>query len=91
MSFIIVLIIGGLIVGALGRLAIPGPNPMSIPMTIAVGVGGMLIGGLIGRLLLGRPGGLILGVICAAGIVYLLQRSDIGRRGGIGGPRRDAF
>ena len=30
--------VSGLIVGALGRLAIPGRDPMSIPMTIAVGV-----------------------------------------------------
>jgi len=42
------LIIGGVIIGALGRLAIPGPNPMSLPMTALVGVGGSLLGGLVG-------------------------------------------
>ena len=31
---IIWIVIAGLIIGALGRLVIPGPNPMSIPMTI---------------------------------------------------------
>jgi uncharacterized membrane protein YeaQ/YmgE (transglycosylase-associated protein family) len=75
-GFILVLIVGGLIIGALGRLLIPGPNPMSIPMTIAVGVGGSLLGGLIGRLLFGRPGGFILAVLCAALIVWLIQRSQ---------------
>ena len=84
---IIGLAIGGLIVGALGRLAIPGPNPMSLPMTALVGVGGIFVGWIIGRLLFGRPGGLILGVLCAAGIVYLIQRRGVGRRD----TRRDAF
>mgnify|MGYP000651516786 CR=1 FL=1 len=83
MGFIGVLIsivISGLIVGALGRLAIPGPNPMSIGMTIAVGIGGALIGGIIGNLISDSAGViLILEVIAAAGIVYLLQRSQAGR------------
>jgi uncharacterized membrane protein YeaQ/YmgE (transglycosylase-associated protein family) len=75
-TFIIVLVITGLIVGALGRLAIPGPDPMGIGETILVGIGGSLIAGLIGRLLFGgRGGGFILAVVCSAGIVYLIRRS----------------
>ena len=80
MFLILGLILSGLIVGALGRLAIPGPNPMSIPMTIAVGIGGSLLGGLVGRLLFGRPGGFILAVLGAALIVWLIQRSQTRRR-----------
>jgi uncharacterized membrane protein YeaQ/YmgE (transglycosylase-associated protein family) len=80
LMYIILLIISGLIVGALGRLAIPGPNPMSIPMTIGVGLAGSFIGGLIGRLLFRNNGGLILAVIAAAAIVYFMQRSQAGRR-----------
>jgi hypothetical protein len=38
--FIISLIVSGLIVGALARLALPGPDPMSIPATILLGVAG---------------------------------------------------
>jgi uncharacterized membrane protein YeaQ/YmgE (transglycosylase-associated protein family) len=80
--FIISLIIGGLIIGALGRLAIPGPNPMSIGMTILVGIGGSLAGGLIGWVLTGgrAVGGWILAVLCAAGIVWLMERGRT-RRG----------
>ncbi len=74
MLFIILLVLSGLIVGALGRLAIPGPNPMSIGMTILVGIGGSFLGGLVGRLLFGS-GGLILAVLGAALIVWLLQRN----------------
>ena len=75
-TFIILLVLTGLIVGALGRLAIPGPDPMGIGQTILVGIGGSLVAGLIGRLLFGSSGGgFLLAVVCAAGIVYLIRRS----------------
>ncbi|MEY2425481.1 MAG: hypothetical protein QOI61_1053 [Actinomycetota bacterium] len=78
MFFIISIVLSGLIVGGLGRLAIPGPNPMSIGKTILVGVGGSLAGGIVGGLLFGRNGGghIILSVLAAAGIVYFLQRRE---------------
>jgi len=76
-GYIIGLVLSGLIVGGLGRLAIPGPNPMSIGQTILVGIGGSFVGGLVGYLLFGRNGsGLILSVLAAAGIVYFLQRRN---------------
>jgi uncharacterized membrane protein YeaQ/YmgE (transglycosylase-associated protein family) len=82
-TFLILLVLMGLIVGALGRLAIPGPDPMGIGMTILVGIGGSLVAGLIGRLLFGgRGGGFILAVVCSAGIVYLIRRSRERRVGG---------
>jgi uncharacterized membrane protein YeaQ/YmgE (transglycosylase-associated protein family) len=73
--FLIALVLSGLVVGALGRLAIPGPNPMSIGMTILVGIGGSFLGGLVGNLIFGRPGGLILSVAGAALIVWLIERN----------------
>jgi uncharacterized membrane protein YeaQ/YmgE (transglycosylase-associated protein family) len=77
-SLIISLVITGAIFGALGRLAVPGPNPMSIGMTILVGIGGAFLGGVVGALL-GAPALLvfILEVIGAAGIVYLMQRRGV--------------
>jgi uncharacterized membrane protein YeaQ/YmgE (transglycosylase-associated protein family) len=74
--FLIVLAFTGLIVGALGRLALPGPDPMGIGATILVGIGGSIIGGLIGWLLFGRNGGgILLSVLGAMLIVYLIRRS----------------
>ena len=73
---IIWIILSGLVIGALGRLVIPGPNPMSIPMTILVGIGGSIVGGIVGRLLFGRPGGVVLAILGAALIVWLIQRSQ---------------
>ncbi|MEY2468574.1 MAG: hypothetical protein QOF21_1272 [Actinomycetota bacterium] len=78
-GLIISLVISGLIVGGLGRLAIPGPNPMSIGQTILVGIGGSFVGGLIGRAIFGADGNggsIILAVLAAAGIVYFLQRRN---------------
>lgn len=72
--FIVALVLSGLVVGALGRLAVPGPNPMSVGQTILVGIGGSLLGGLVGNLVFNRPGGLVLAVLGAALIVWLLER-----------------
>jgi uncharacterized membrane protein YeaQ/YmgE (transglycosylase-associated protein family) len=90
-TYLILLVFSGLIVGALGRLAIPGPDPMGIAMTILVGIAGSFIGGLAGVFLLGRPGGVLLAVLGAALIVYLIRRSrggsldrPAGRRGVFG-------
>jgi uncharacterized protein (TIGR03382 family) len=75
-GFILLAVLSGLIVGALGRLALPGPDPMSIGLTILVGVGGSLIGGLVGRVIFGdRAGpGMLLAVAGAALLVWLLRR-----------------
>jgi uncharacterized membrane protein YeaQ/YmgE (transglycosylase-associated protein family) len=75
--YLVSLVVSGLVVGALGRLAIPGPNPMGCLGTVAVGVGGSLLGGVIGRLVFGddyRPG-LIMAVLCAALIVWIVERA----------------
>ncbi len=73
-GYLISLAVSGLIIGALGRLAIPGRQPMGCFMTILVGVGGSFIGGLVGQALFNRPGGFILAVLCSAAIVYVISR-----------------
>jgi uncharacterized membrane protein YeaQ/YmgE (transglycosylase-associated protein family) len=77
-AFIISLLLTGIIFGALGRLAIPGPNPMSIGMTILVGIGGAFLGGIVAYLL-GANGVIvfILQALGAALIVYLMQRRGV--------------
>jgi uncharacterized protein (TIGR03382 family) len=76
LGFILAIVLSGLIVGALGRLALPGPDPMGMGMTVLVGVGGSVIGGLLGRALFGdRNGpGIILSVAGAALLVWLIRR-----------------
>lgn len=71
---LIMLVVGGLIVGGLARLALPGPDPMSIPMTIGLGIAGSLVGGLVARIFLGTGGGLIFAVLGAMLVLYLHRR-----------------
>jgi uncharacterized membrane protein YeaQ/YmgE (transglycosylase-associated protein family) len=74
---IIVLIIIGLIVGALGRLFHPGSDPIGLLMTLVIGVASAL---LVGWLFGGGILGFILAVIVAVILVALYAR--------LVGPRR---
>lgn len=74
-AYLIVVAVAGLIIGALARLALPGKDPMSIPMTIGVGVAGSFVGGIIGRVIFGGGGGIVLSVLVATFFVYLIRRS----------------
>jgi uncharacterized membrane protein YeaQ/YmgE (transglycosylase-associated protein family) len=75
--FLIVLAIQGLIFGALARLALPGKDPMSIPMTIGLGIAGSFIGGLLTYAISGgrNAGGFFVAFLCTVGLVYLVRRS----------------
>jgi uncharacterized membrane protein YeaQ/YmgE (transglycosylase-associated protein family) len=75
-ALIIGLVLTGLVVGALGRLALPGPDPMGIGQTILIGIAGSLLGGIITSLIAGRNAwSFLVAVACATGIVYLIRRS----------------
>ncbi len=50
---ILAIILTGLIVGAIARLLVPGPDPMGILGTLAVGVGGSFLGLWVGQSLVG--------------------------------------
>jgi uncharacterized membrane protein YeaQ/YmgE (transglycosylase-associated protein family) len=78
MSFILLLIgliISGLFWGSLARLALPGPDPMTIPQTIMVGIGGSLLGGMVGYLLTDQTGSLFFSFLGSFAIVYIVRRS----------------
>ncbi len=75
-AYLIGLVLTGLVVGALGRLVIPGKDPMSISMTILIGIAASFIAGLVWWAISGHDGGgIILSVVFAALIVYLIRRS----------------
>jgi uncharacterized membrane protein YeaQ/YmgE (transglycosylase-associated protein family) len=78
-AFLILLALVGLVVGAVARLLLPGPDPMGVGMTIVVGLLGSFSAGLFSWYVLHRHGaGLILSVIFSMIIVYAMRRS--GRR-----------
>ena len=97
MWFLLVLALFGLIVGAVARLLIPGPTPMSALATMGAGVAGALIGGFVGRLLLGprlTQGWIwVLSILGAAAVVALVSRRgggfSYGRRRGLMSDRYD--
>ena len=72
--YVLGLILWGFIVGALARLALPGPDPMPWYATIGLGLAGSLLGGLIAQVLLGTAGGLIFALIGAILLLYLYRR-----------------
>ncbi len=85
LGVILGLVISGIIFGFLGRLAVPGPDPMSIGMTILVGIGGSILGTIVGLILGARPENnvwifFVLQVLGAAAIVYFLSRRRGTRR-----------
>jgi uncharacterized membrane protein YeaQ/YmgE (transglycosylase-associated protein family) len=74
----------GLIVGALGRLIVPGRNPIGFLATIGCGLVGALIGGAIGHAIGGRFVTILIEVGVAAGAVAVWSASH---RTAIGGRR----
>ena len=74
LTLIIVLAIEGLVIGALARLALPGPDPMGIFATIGLGLLGSFVGGLIAGLLWARAAGFIFSVIGAILVLYCYRR-----------------
>ncbi|MEN3357705.1 MAG: hypothetical protein V7637_1687 [Mycobacteriales bacterium] len=86
LGFIIVLLIVGLIAGALARLLVPGRDPMGVGATIVLGVVGSFIGGFLGYVIFHKdasqgalqPSGIIGSVIGA--VIALLAYRAMNRR-----------
>jgi uncharacterized membrane protein YeaQ/YmgE (transglycosylase-associated protein family) len=77
--YLILLAVTGLFIGALARLALPGPDPMSILQTILLGLAGNFIAGIIVWLVWKHAApGILLSVLCSSVILYVIRR----RRGG---------
>jgi uncharacterized membrane protein YeaQ/YmgE (transglycosylase-associated protein family) len=74
--FIIGLLLTGLIVGALGRLLLPGRDPMSVMQTIALGIAASLVAGLIAYYVFDKEEGpgFLFSVLCAIALVYAVRK-----------------
>ena len=71
---IVGILIGGFVIGGLARLAVPGPDPMPVWMTILIGFLGSILGGIVGKILLGRTGGFLLALAGAILLVIAYRR-----------------
>jgi uncharacterized membrane protein YeaQ/YmgE (transglycosylase-associated protein family) len=77
--FLILLAIIGLLVGAVARLLLPGPDPMGVGGTILLGLAGSFLAGLFSWYVLKRHGaGLVLSVIFSMLLLWLRRRSSPG-------------
>lgn len=74
--YIILLALSGLVVGALGRLLLPGRDPMSIAQTILLGIAASLIAGLIAYYVFDKEEGpgFLFSVLCAVALVYIVRK-----------------
>jgi uncharacterized membrane protein YeaQ/YmgE (transglycosylase-associated protein family) len=88
--FIIVLLVVGFLAGALARLLVPGPDPMSLGATWLLGVLGSFLGGFIGYVLFGADSddgvvqvsgiiGSVIGAVILLLIYRVVQRRRLGR------------
>src|SRR5262249_37484153 len=68
--YIVALLFSGLIVGALARVILPGPDPMSVPGTIVLGLAGSFLGGVIAWLFIGHAAGIVFSVLGATALLY---------------------
>jgi uncharacterized membrane protein YeaQ/YmgE (transglycosylase-associated protein family) len=74
---LITFLVLGLIAGGVARLLVPGDDPMTVPLTLALGVVGSFVGGFLGRLIFDagdsvlQPSGII-GSIIGAVIVLMI-------------------
>ena len=77
LGYLIALAVGGLIIGAFARLALPGKDPMTIPQTMLVGIGGTFAAGLLVRVFFGPhyTAGFLASLVCATVIVYVIRRA----------------
>jgi uncharacterized membrane protein YeaQ/YmgE (transglycosylase-associated protein family) len=72
---VVFIVLVGLVIGALGRLAVPGPDPMPIWLTILFGVLGAFVGGALAITLgFGGPGGVLLFSVGIATIIVIAYR-----------------
>ncbi len=79
--YLLFLAVWGLVVGAFARLALPGKDPMSLPMTMLVGLAGSFLAGVVVYLVTGGRyygAGWLASLVGATLIVYVVRR----RRGG---------
>jgi uncharacterized membrane protein YeaQ/YmgE (transglycosylase-associated protein family) len=72
-GYIVSLLIVGFVIGGLGRLMVPGPNPIGAGRTLGVGLVGAFVGSLVGGLLGIGIFTVIFEVALAAGLVYLVS------------------
>jgi uncharacterized membrane protein YeaQ/YmgE (transglycosylase-associated protein family) len=74
MGVILQVLVSGFVIGVLARWAVPGPDPMSVPLTILLGIFGSFIGGGIGAAIFGtdQDSGSVFAILIGSVIASML-------------------
>jgi uncharacterized membrane protein YeaQ/YmgE (transglycosylase-associated protein family) len=94
LSIVLAIIFSGFLTGALARLAIPGPDPMPIWLTLAIGLAGSIIGAVVGKAISHDNGFVIsflsfgIAMSLVAGYRRFVQRRPIFGPGALAFPER---
>jgi len=69
-------LVAGLVIGALGRMIVPGEQRMGLLVTSLYGVAGAMLGGVLGgRFIGGGLGHLIVSALCSAALIYVFGKN----------------
>jgi uncharacterized membrane protein YeaQ/YmgE (transglycosylase-associated protein family) len=77
---VVYIVLVGLVIGALGRLAVPGRDPMPIWLTILVGLIGAFLGGAIAVSLGFGGGGIFVVSVLVATLIVIAYRKLVQKR-----------
>jgi len=80
LGFIVGILLWGLVIGALARLAVPGPDPMPIWGTIALGLAGSVVGGIVVRVVFGGTGVSLVGAVLVSVALLAAYRHYVQKR-----------
>ena len=94
LSVVLAILISGFLTGALARLAIPGPDPMPIWLTVAIGLAGSITGAAVGKAI-SHDNGFVISFLSFGGAIALVasyrrwvQRRPIFGPGALAFPER---
>ena len=92
-SIVVSILVTGLITGGLARLAIPGPDPMPLWLTISIGLAGSIAGAAVGRALIGDDAisgvlGFVFALALVAAYRKYVQRRPVFGAGALAFPER---
>src|SRR5262245_65398795 len=88
---VLAILVSGLFTGGLARLAVPGPDPMPLWLTVAIGLAGSIVGAVVARALFEDNGYVVSfgSLFVAIGLVIAYRRFVQGRR--VWGPEAMRF
>lgn len=77
---VVFIVLVGLVIGALGRLAVPGRDPMPIWLTVLVGLVGAFVGGALAVSLGFGGGGIFILSVLVATVIVIAYRKLVQKR-----------